>query len=341
MAELFNKKNMELKEKYKDINYQSLEVQERFEESNKKLFLKNLNKEKKRKNKDIEIKEKLQRALSEKKMMMHNEDQEIAQKISLSLNNLQKQRELFNQKCKKKFAYVDYKLNNLKLRIASYNEEQKLKDFLKLEKFNYNINKVAIDDQRKKSNYIAKHKKFDERKIQVEREKESQTHERQLNSQENEEVMRVLINEAEMEKLNWRKKVKDKIEKRAKSTDRIMHNKQLREQEKIDDNNEKRIIKDDYIKQVMLKDDRKREIKREKWENRIKQVDEFLKEKHNIEHEQIAANDDYNNQKTYYNDQINDIIGNKYFNKNTLNSIQEVLDTNPNLSGLVQNLNKE
>ena len=265
MAELFNKKNMELKEKYRDINYQSLEVQERFEESNKKLFLKNLNKEKKRKNKDIEIKEKLQRALSEKKMMMHNEDQEIAQKISLSLNNLQKQRELFNQKCKKKFAYVDYKLNNLKLRIASYNEEQKLKDFLKLEKFNYNINKVAIDDQRKKSNYIAKHKKFDERKIQVEREKESQTHERQLNSQENEEVMRVLINEAEMEKLNWRKKVKDKIEKRAKSTDRIMHNKQLREQEKIDDNNEKRIIKDDYIKQVMLNDDRKREMKRENW----------------------------------------------------------------------------
>ena len=153
--------------------------------------------------------------------------------------------------------------------------------------------------------------------------------------------MRVLINDAEMDKLKWRKKVKDKIDKRAKSTETLMHNKQLREQEKIDDNNERRILKDDYIKQVMNNDYKNREMKREKWENKIKQVDEFLKEKHHIEQKQIATNDDYNNQKTYYNNQIDHIIGNKYFNKNALDSIQEVLDTNPNLSGLVQNLDKE
>ena len=80
-------------------------------------------------------------------------------------------------------------------------------------------------------------------------------------------------------------------------------------------------------------------MKREEWENKIKQINDFLKERHHIEQQQIEANDDYNNQKTFINNQIDYIIGNKYFNKNSLDTIQEVLESNPNLSGIIQNLN--
>ena len=98
-------------------------------------------------------------------------------------------------------------------------------------------------------------------------------------------------------------------------------------------------MKDEYIKQIMINEDQDREMKREEWENKIKQINDFLKERHNIEQQQIEANDEFNNQKTFYNNQIDYIIGNKYFNKNSLETIQEVIESNPNLSGLVQNLN--
>ena len=339
LAGLFNKKNIELKQKYEDLNQQNLEVQAHFEELNKKLQLKNLNKESQRKNKDTKIQEKLQRALSAKRMMMHNDSIENKQKIANSINNLQKQREIFNEKCNQKFAYVDHKLNNLKSKVASYNEEQKIKDILNNEKLNYNLNKVAKIEQKKIENYKAKHKKFDERIIQIEREKESQMQERQANSQEYEEIMRVSINEAEKKKLSWRENVKEKIDRRTKSTEDILFNKQRKEQEKIENNNEEKRMKDEYIKQIMINEDQDREMKREEWENKIKQINDFLKERHNIEQQQIEANDEFNNQKTFYNNQIDYIIGNKYFNKNSLETIQEVIESNPNLSGLVQNLN--
>ena len=338
IADLFNKKNIELKQKYDDLNLQSLEVQSRFEESNRKLQLKNLSKDAQRKKNDIIIQEKIQRTLSAKKMMMQNDRAENEQKILISLNNIQKQRELFNEKCKKKFAYFDQKCNDIKLRLASCNEERKVKDILDAEKHNYNLNNIAVIETKKIANYIAKHKKFDDRKIKIEREKESQKQELQANSQENEEFMRVSINKAEMQKLNWRKKVKDKIDRKSKSTEVIMLNKHKKEQEKLDDNSEQKMFKDNYIKQIMINEDQNREMKRVEWENKIKQINDFLKERHNIEQQQMDANNDYNNQKTFYNNQIDGIIGNKYFNKNTLSTIQEVLESNPNLSGLVQKI---
>ena len=151
-------------------------------------------------------------------------------------------------------------------------------------------------------------------------------------------MIRYNLNNCEIALNQFKENTVNKILEREQITKNIMDIMKSKEIEKQEEDYNLEKERELKIKQMRRDDSLIRDKERENLDKKAQKIDEFLAQKELINQKKIKINDNFNEQYKYYTNKIDNLMCKRPMDKVSLNHIKDMVSVNPNLSGIVQNL---
>ena len=293
-------------------------------EKAKSLELKELNKRR-----QLELKNKAQQELNMKKSLEKQVHvQQTLRNYEIKREEIRRQYEMKekqNEEKEKRLEEIAKKENKIKLE-KSKKKEEEIKSILERNKA---IKQKKIDDYNEKQKIVGKRREIFERNnelMRLERLQEKEEKEQRAEKKLNENKTKISIRKEEIiKKIKLKEYNTQQFWKKQQKKNEIIEDynlgKRLEKEFKVKENEQHKLY---MINEAKIKLD-----------NRDKRIENFLREKNNINKQKKIISEQINKQKQLYSDKIQNIFHKNIFNKKNLKEIKNIFSNSQQISNAI------
>lgn len=341
-VELLRKRNYEINENLiRNHKEKENEYQIKFNKLMKEDQLKRFKKDQKMKIKDEEVKINLNLRQQNDKYNRQQKFIEKQNEIDYALEVLKKKRKEFDQKWIDKDMVHERQVEDLRIRQKDENEKKKRNTIERFEDHKIHMDVIKNIEKRKNENYFIKQNIKEEKMYEKGLIKQQISNENKQISEQKEKYMQNNILNVQKQNDKWRQKVQNKINERENIAEELFNNRDQQIQLKNQEIHEKYKMKELEINDLRYSEEQYLLQKKNWLDNRMRQIEEFINEKHIINQEKNRISDDLAIQKQMYSNQIGEIFYNKEMDRRTMGEIHQMLSNNQQLVGIIPELKKE
>ena len=291
------------------------------------------------KEKDKEVKIKLAKRACEKKYYLNQKDMEKKEEIKCALEIIKRNRILFNKTYEKKQEKDKEKMDRLFLKKNEKKKEREINNLFRVEEHEFRYNQIKNEEDLKRNHhYFEKLKLVEKNKKLIQEKKEQEKEKKRQIDEEKKDMIRYNLNNCEIALNQFKENTVNKILEREQITKNIMDIMKSKEIEKQEEDYNLEKERELKIKQMRRDDSLCRDKERENLDKKAQKINEFLAQKELMSQKKIKINDNFNEQYKYYTNKIDNLMCKRPMDKVSLNHIKDIVSDNPNLSGIVQNL---